>query len=82
MKLPSNPRDEEILLSLLRQVRIDAGFTQETLAEKLNVTQSWVSGCERGSRRLEILQIRRICNAIGMTLTEFAAMLDKALEEG
>jgi len=51
------------------------------MAEKLHVHQSWVSYYERGSRKLDMLQVRQICVAAGISLAEFAAMLDKAITE-
>ena len=50
------------------------------MAEKLGVNQSWVSYYERGSRKLDMLQVRQICLAVGVPLAEFAAMLDEAIQ--
>ena len=47
------------------------------MATRLGVNQSWVSYYERGSRKLDMLQIRQICIAVGITLSSFAAQLDK-----
>jgi transcriptional regulator with XRE-family HTH domain len=74
-------QESHLLLSLLRKVRQDAGLTQAQMAEKLHVHQSWVSYYERGSRKLDMLQVRKICVAAGVSLTAFSAMLDEAITE-
>ena len=73
--------ENDLLLSRLRKIRQDAGLTQAQMAEKLHVHQSWVSYYERGSRKLDMLQVRQICVAAGISLAEFAAMLDNAIAE-
>jgi transcriptional regulator with XRE-family HTH domain len=72
-------REYTVFLKLLRKERKKAGLTQIDLAKRLNQTQSFVSKCERGERRLDIIEVRRFCGAIGIDLKRFAAMLDSAL---
>ena len=81
MKKSLHTSENNILLSLLRQVRQDAGLTQAEMAARLGVNQSWISYYERGSRKLDMLQVRQICVAAGIPLAQFAAMLDKAISE-
>lgn len=52
------------------------------MATRLGVNQSWISYYERGSRKLDMLQIRQICIAVGITLSNFAAQLDENLTDG
>lgn len=59
------------LITLLRQVRLDAGLTQSELGEKLNQTQSYVSKYESGEQRLDLLEIEAICEAVDLSLLEF-----------
>lgn len=58
-------------LALLRQIRTEAGLRQEDLAEKLGQPQSFVSRCESGERRVDLLELREICHAVGLTLAQF-----------
>ncbi len=44
-------------LDRLRIAREDAGLTQEQVAQKLRVEQSWVSKVERGVRRLDVVEL-------------------------
>jgi transcriptional regulator with XRE-family HTH domain len=70
----------EAFLRLLRQQREDAGLTQEHVAERLGMTQSAVSKCERGERRLDVIELRLWCAAMGVSFTSFTALMDKTLQ--
>lgn len=60
-----------ILLRRLRALRTEAGLTQAELSTALQRPQSYISDVERGSRRLDLLQLQELCNACGQSLTEF-----------
>ena len=47
-------RQYSAFLHRLRECRHEAGMTQEELAARLHTTQSFVSKCERGERRIDI----------------------------
>ncbi|MCA1612769.1 MAG: helix-turn-helix domain-containing protein [Acidobacteria bacterium] len=68
------------LVSLLREIRIEAGLTQMELAAHIERDQTFVSKYESGQRRLDVLEVREICQAIGITLEEFARRLEKVLK--
>jgi transcriptional regulator with XRE-family HTH domain len=57
------------LAALLRQKRLDAGLQQTELADKLGVSQTWVSKYENGERRLDLVQLEAICEALGVSLS-------------
>ena len=57
-------REYHVLLDLLREARIAAGVNQIDLADRVGMTQSMVSKCERGERRLDVIELRRWCGAI------------------
>ena len=59
------------LSSLLRQIRLDSGLTQLQLAEKIGVTQSYVSKYENGEQRLDLIELEAVCKATGISLTRF-----------
>ena len=67
-------------LRLLRDTRRRAGLTQAELAKRLNETQSFVSKCERGERRIDVVELRSFCKALGISLPEFARRLDRELD--
>lgn len=68
------------LVNLLREIRIEAGLTQIELAVRIERDQTFVSKYESGQRRLDVLEVREICQAIGITLEEFVKRLEKALK--
>lgn len=57
-------RDRKAFLPLLRRVRIEAKLTQTQLAKILGVTQSRVSKYEQGERRIDMLELKAVCDAI------------------
>lgn len=74
------PTPDEIFQALLRQVRVDAGLRQVDLAERLGQPQSVVSKNEAGERRVDLIELRRICNAVGITIAEFVERFEDALK--
>ena len=72
----ANHPQKKQFLSLVRQMRLDAGLRQEDLAEKLRQPQSFVSRYESGERRLDVLELWQICAVLGVSLAEFVRRLE------
>lgn len=70
-----------VLTALLREQREAAGLTQVDLAKRLRETQSYVSKCERGERRLDLVQIRTFCQALGISLVDFVREFERRCEK-
>ncbi len=68
------------LLALLRGVRVEAGLTQSELASRLGRDQTFISKYESGERRLDILELREVCQVIGIDFVAFIRRLDKDLK--
>lgn len=68
-----------VLLELLREARERAGLTQVELAKRLKQSQSFVSKVEIGERRLDLIQLRTMCEVLGTTLPAFVAKLEERL---
>lgn len=66
-----------IMVRLLRDMRLAAGLSQEQLATRLHVTQTFVSKCERGQRRIDPVELRAWCIALGTSVAKF----NEAFEE-
>ena len=81
MKIPNENRYREKLLMLLKDVRQKQGVRQVELAEQLGVPQSFVSKYESGERQLDILELRRICQVLGINFDDFARQLEEKLNE-
>jgi transcriptional regulator with XRE-family HTH domain len=71
--------DYRIFLQELRAARLNSGLTQIDLANKLGETQSFVSKCERGERRLDIMEVRAFCQAMGLSFFDFVQNLEQKL---
>jgi transcriptional regulator with XRE-family HTH domain len=69
-----------VLLRLLRTARKDAGLTLEQVAVQLGYQASAVSKMERGELRLDYVQLRDYCRAVGVPLVEFVQRVEDALE--
>lgn len=73
--------DYAALLGHLRAVREQAGVSQVEIADRLGTGQSLISKCERGERRLDVLELRRWVLALDVSfpdfLMEFEALLGK-----
>jgi len=68
-----------VFLQVLRQTRRQAGLTQVDLAKRIGETQPFISKCERGERRIDIIELRTFCRAFGMGLPRFARRLERAI---
>jgi transcriptional regulator with XRE-family HTH domain len=58
----------------LRTRRRDAGLTQVQVATALDVPQSFVSKYESGERRLDVIELRHVVRALGVSMN---ALLDE-----
>jgi ribosome-binding protein aMBF1 (putative translation factor) len=72
----------KVFLKVLRDARRRAGLTQIDLAKRIGETQSFVSKCERGEPRIDAIELRVFCAAFGITLKQFARMLERRLPRG
>lgn len=69
----------EVLRQCLRAHRVEAGITQTQLSQQLGRSQSFVSDVERGVRRLDLLELRDICELIGQDLVTFVQEFEAKL---
>ena len=72
-------QERRLLLDLLREARQAAGLRQVDLAARMGVRQSLISKIEVGERRLDVLELRAICEALGLSLGEFVERFEKRL---
>lgn len=72
-------REYRAVTRLLKRARENAGITQVELAEALGQSQSFVSKCERGERRLDVIQLRTVCETLGVSLRDFVDQLEREL---
>jgi transcriptional regulator with XRE-family HTH domain len=80
MQKSLHSRHYKIFLTELRDARVRLGVTQVELATRLDATQSFVSKCERGERRLDVAELRLWCKALGIRMSDFVSHYEKRLE--
>lgn len=69
-------KEYRIFCKILKSFRKAHRLNQKELAEKLNITQSYLSKIERGDRGIDIIELMEYCEAVGVSLTEFSARLE------
>ena len=79
-RLTANRKQQKALLSLLRQLRLQAGLRQVDVARALGKPQAFVSYYESGTRRLDLLELRQICGILRIPLLEFVRKFEQLLE--
>lgn len=62
--------DYKMIGARIRDARKKQGFTQEYLAEKLDVTVGYVSQVERGITRISLDLLAAVCTALGCDMAE------------
>ncbi len=65
---------------LFRQARTEAELSQVELARLLRKPQSFVSKYESGARRLDLLELRDVCRAIGLSVVDFVRRFDRLVD--
>jgi transcriptional regulator with XRE-family HTH domain len=76
LRSPRGQKERQLFLSLLRQTRKEAHLRQADVAQALGTTQAFVSKYELGERRLDILDLARVCDVLGISLLEFVRRFD------
>lgn len=75
-------REHEILLQVLKRMRVESGMTQAQCSAALGRPQSFMSDVERGVRRLDIVQLRDLCLVLKTDLSSFSRTYEQALNKG
>lgn len=79
MKSSTYTSDYAHFLSELRDARLSAGMSQVKLAEALQQPQSYVSKCELGERRLDVIEMRAWVMALGGDPVAFLASIEERI---
>ena len=69
------------MIAALKQARANAGLTQSQLAERLKRPQSFIAKYENGERRIEVVELVQIANAIGCDPCEVIMAVSNAEAE-
>lgn len=65
-----NPYLQEKLRALLKDARKKAALSQAEVARRLRQPQSFVSKYESGERRLDLGDLKQVCDALGIALQD------------
>jgi len=65
-------RRYKLFLERLKRARSEAGLTQVEVAAKLGRPQTYVSKCELGERRVDLVELEDFAAAYGKPLKYFA----------
>lgn len=65
------------LVKKLREAREKSGLTQVQVAARLRKPQSFVSSCESGQRRIDIIELFQFARLYGVPITWFLEALDR-----
>lgn len=57
----------------VRALRDERGWSQEVLAEKAAIHRTYVGGLERGLRNVALVNIAKIAEAFGLSLSDLFA---------
>lgn len=71
----------KVLVDCLRAARRNANMTQAGLAAKLGTDQSYVSKYEREERRVDVVEVRAICQALAVNFVTFVQSFERALQK-
>ncbi len=61
----------DVLLRALRAARERAGLTQTDVAKRFSAHASFVSKCESGERRIDVLELAQFCKLYGVKVSVF-----------
>ena len=70
-------KNRNILRQLLRQARENSGVIQEELSRKLERSQGFVSKYELGDRRIDLVDMADICDALETSFQDLAKRFDQ-----
>ena len=70
METSQHTRKYDELLAVLRRARKRAGLTQLEVAARLDTYVSYVSKCESGERRMDVVESAQFCKLYGVSLVE------------
>jgi transcriptional regulator with XRE-family HTH domain len=71
MQKSQHTRAYRRLTAALRRARERAGLTQQEVADRLGLYMSFVSKCEAGERRLDVVELAAFCKLYGIDLAAF-----------
>jgi transcriptional regulator with XRE-family HTH domain len=69
--------DQQAIGGALRELRKQAGLTQEQVAERMSTSSTYLSRLEAGQRDIRLSTILRLLDALGTDLHQLAYAIDR-----
>lgn len=69
----NTPDRTEVLVAfgaVVRKLRLEQGFSQETFADHCDLDRTYIGGVERGERNIGLLNVYRIACALSLDASE------------
>ena len=70
-----------MLIRRVREARQAAGMTQRAVAARIGKPQSYIHKWECGQRQLNPIDLRDLCEAMGVSFVDFIKQLDEELSK-
>ena len=77
----SKDRLRQRIGAVIRRLRHDAGLSQEKLAEYAGLHRTYVGAVERGEKNVTVRTLRKITDALSVTLSDFFVLVENAADE-
>lgn len=71
MKKSIHTDERAVFVKKLKKARLDAGLTQDEVADKLGCSQSWISKIELGELRVEAIWLNKLAKLYGKSVSYF-----------
>jgi transcriptional regulator with XRE-family HTH domain len=72
----------KLMVKLLYALRVSKRLRQADLAELIGEPQSFISKIENGERRVDLVELKKICETMNIPLIDFVKEFEKRLNEG
>ncbi len=76
-----NPSLARKIGSVVRSLRLEAGLSQEALAERCDLHRTYIGFIERGEKNVTVITVHRITEALGVSLPHFFRLVEEAAHE-
>lgn len=63
------------LLHALKAARLEAGMTQDEVAKRFGSHASFVSKCEAGERRIDVIELAQFCRLYKITVSDLLKLI-------
>jgi transcriptional regulator with XRE-family HTH domain len=70
-----------LLIGMLKEIRKKQKVTQAEMAERIGSDQTYVSKVETMERRIDVIEVRSMCKALGIDFLRFIKDFEERLQD-